>query len=70
MYFSQSGEDGTMPLLYCMARPEAQSGEIYEPKGFFGGPAVKKQHDNLSSNPTAKAVLWEESSKAVGEFVV
>ena len=68
MSFSQSAEDGTMPLLYCMARPEAQSGELYEPNG-FGGPAVKQRPDRLSSDATAKAVLWEESCKAVGEFV-
>ena len=68
MYFSQSAEDGTMPLLRCMAAPDAQSGDFYEPRGGFTGLAVKKPLEKLCTDAAAKALLWEESGKAVGKF--
>ena len=68
MYFSQSAEDGTMPLLHCMAAPDAQSGDFYEPRGGFTGLAVKKPLEKLCTDAAAKALLWEESGKAVGKF--
>ena len=70
MSLSQSAEDGAVPLLTCMARPEAQSGEFYEPSGLFTGPAARKALEPVCTDPKARAVLWEESGRAVGEFVV
>ena len=68
MYFSQSAEDGTMPLLRCMAAPDAQSGDFYEPRNGITGLAVKKPLEKLCTDPASKALLWEESGKAVGNF--
>lgn len=68
MYFSQSAEDGTMPLLRCMATPDAQSGEFYEPRGGIAGPAAKTPLEKLCTDAAARAMLWEESTKAVGKF--
>ncbi len=68
MYFSQSAEDGTMPLLRCMVAPDAQSGDFFEPRGGMTGPAEKKPLEKLCTDPAAKELLWEESGKAVGKF--
>ena len=72
MSFAQSAEDGTMPLLYCMARPEAESGDFYEPpgSGTLGGPATKKALAGNNFGPEARALLWEESERAAGGFSV
>jgi NAD(P)-dependent dehydrogenase (short-subunit alcohol dehydrogenase family) len=67
MRFAQSAEDGTMPLLMCMAGAGVQSGELYEPAGMTG-PAVRVSLDAeaLCASPASRALLWEESCKACG----
>ena len=72
MRFAQSAEDGTMPLLHCMAAPDAQPGAIYEPGGItaLAGPPVKKALEPMCRTAEAKRILWEESAKAVGDFAV
>ena len=72
MRFAQSAEDGTMPLLHCMAAPDAQPGAIYEPGGItaLAGPPVKKALEPVCRSAEAKRILWEERAKAVGDFAV
>jgi len=66
--FSQSAEDGTMPLLTCMAGPEALSGEFWEPRGGLAGLPAKIKPEPLFTDEASKAMLWAESGKAVGDF--
>ena len=72
MNFAQSAEDGTMPLLHCMAAPDAQSGALYEPGGITAtaGLPVRKRLEPMCTSAAAKKILWEESARAVGEFAV
>ena len=42
----------------------------YEPGGIFSGPAARTALEPVCTDAAARRVLWEESSKAVGEFVV
>ena len=61
-----------MPLLRCMAAPDAQSGDFYEPGDVtaLAGLPVKKALEPLCTNAAAKRLLWDESAEAVGDFAV
>ena len=69
MRFAQSAEDGTMPLLTCMAAAGVESGAFFEPAG-MAGPAKKGDlaAEKLSGDKAARAMLWRESEAACGEW--
>lgn len=72
---SQSAEDGTMPMLLGVCSPDAQSGDFFAPKdaGVIGpgtkGEAVKIPPEEYLGRAEYKAMLMEESAKAVAEFL-
>jgi NAD(P)-dependent dehydrogenase (short-subunit alcohol dehydrogenase family) len=67
MRFSQSAEDGTMPLLTCVAGAGSQNGHFYEPAGITG-PATRKDLEAICTNAQSRKLLWEESEKACGTW--
>lgn len=78
MRFCQSAEDGSMPLLKCVADPAVQAGELYVPgdrgplslvfaDGVTGWPRLQEVED-MCRDVCAKSALWEESEQAVGPF--
>jgi NAD(P)-dependent dehydrogenase (short-subunit alcohol dehydrogenase family) len=72
MRFSQSAEDGTMPVLAACFDPSTNNGDFWEPKnrGNMIGPAVKVPWDKLSKDPESAKLLWKESEKACGAFTI
>lgn len=64
-YLAQSAEDGTMPLLTCMAAPGVSGGELYEPLVITGA-ARRKKLEKSCVDETNRKTLWEMSEKAVG----
>lgn len=69
MKASMSPEDGAIGLLMACCSEGVQSGDFYGPPGLTGM-AVKLTPEPILTDPTAKKILWEESEKAVGEFVI
>ena len=67
MRWSQSPEDGAVPLLRCCLSPDVASGEFYEPTGIFSGPPVLKQLERVCLEADRDA-LWAASEAAVGEW--
>ena len=67
MRWSQSPEDGAVPLLRCCLSPDVASGEFYEPTGIFSGPPVLKQLERVCLEAD-RAALWAASEAAVGEW--
>lgn len=68
MRFSQSAEDGTMPLLSAMFGTETKNGDFFEPEGGMAGKAVKVPFDKNSADPEQQKMLWEKSEEACGKF--
>jgi hypothetical protein len=70
MKFSQSAEDGTMPLLAACFDPSTENGDFWEPgkRNAWSGPPVKVPWDKASVNENSRKTLWEESEKACGKF--
>jgi len=70
MRFSQSAEDGTMPLLCAMFDPTSENGDFWEPNGYgnFSGLATKVKHDKYTKNKESAEILWRTSEDACGEF--
>ena len=69
MRWSQSPEDGAVPLLHCCLSPEVESGQLWEPKGMTGPPALKDPLEKVCLEAD-RAALWKASEAAVGEWVV
>lgn len=81
MKFSQSPEDGTLPILACAFGFEptthssgiyVKSGELWEPIGRMGAsghPGMAKMSGNCRDK-AAVQMLWEESENACGKFDV
>lgn len=77
MRFAQTEEDGTMPLLHCIAGG-VPAGKICTPKfkslpGWitndgWTGPPVVKEPEPLGASDEATGLLWEESEAACGPF--
>jgi NAD(P)-dependent dehydrogenase (short-subunit alcohol dehydrogenase family) len=79
MRFSQSPEDGTLPLLICAMGLEATekepavtvgSGELWEPTSnaaCSGRPGLRQLTKEVSDAPS-REMLWQESEKACGPF--
>ena len=72
MRFSQSAEDGAMPLAAACFDPSTNNGDFWEPSGFnnMKGPADKVEYDKLSLNEESRKMLWEKSEEACGEFKI
>eukprot|EP00934_Nitzschia_sp_Nitz4_P002902 Nitzschia sp. Nitz4//scaffold60_size111251//107820//110271//NITZ4_004168-RA/size111251-snap-gene-0.200-mRNA-1//-1//CDS//3329555627//2892//frame0 len=68
MRFSQSAEDGTMPILSACFSPETKAGTIWAPKSGWTGPAVQNPTDKLSATPELRDLLWKVSEEACGKF--
>jgi NAD(P)-dependent dehydrogenase (short-subunit alcohol dehydrogenase family) len=68
---SQSGEDGTMPLLSACFLP-AESGEFMEPSlgGKTKGPVAKFELEKECVDAEARKMLWEKSEEACGKFSI
>ena len=67
MRWSQSPEDGAVPLLHCCLSPEVESGQLWEPKGMTGPPHLKQPLERLCLEAD-RAALWAASEAAVGEW--
>ena len=65
MRWSQSSEDGAVPLLHCCLSPAVNSGELWEPKGVTGPPALKDPLERVCLEAD-RAALWAASEAAVG----
>jgi len=72
MYFSQSAEDGSMPLLAACFDPSTENGDIWEPSkyGNMKGPAVKSEYGKLALDSDSQTMLWEMSEQACGKFEI
>eukprot|EP00934_Nitzschia_sp_Nitz4_P003182 Nitzschia sp. Nitz4//scaffold60_size111251//110751//111740//NITZ4_004169-RA/size111251-processed-gene-0.49-mRNA-1//-1//CDS//3329555630//3172//frame0 len=70
MYFSQSAEDGSMPILSACFSPETKTGTIWAPYYGMSGPATQSAIDKLSSKPEFRELLWNASEEACGKFEV
>jgi NAD(P)-dependent dehydrogenase (short-subunit alcohol dehydrogenase family) len=72
MRFSQSAEDGAMPVLAACFDPSTTNGDFWEPanRGNMVGPAVKVPWDKLSKDPESAKLLWKESEEACGAFTI
>eukprot|EP00934_Nitzschia_sp_Nitz4_P002621 Nitzschia sp. Nitz4//scaffold60_size111251//106198//107190//NITZ4_004167-RA/size111251-processed-gene-0.46-mRNA-1//-1//CDS//3329555624//2611//frame0 len=68
MRFSQSAEDGTMPILSACFSPETKAGTIWAPKSGWAGPAVQNPTDKLSATVESRDLLWKASEGACGKF--
>ncbi len=67
MRWSQSSEDGAVPLLHCCLSPAVNSGELWEPKGVTGPPVLKDPLERVCLEAD-RAALWAASEAAVGEW--
>jgi NAD(P)-dependent dehydrogenase (short-subunit alcohol dehydrogenase family) len=73
---AQSAEDGAVPLLMCMASPDAESGDFFGPSiaGALGpyttGPAEKHEPEPFCTSPENTRLLWTASERAIGEPLV
>eukprot|EP00615_Pteridomonas_danica_P012568 CAMPEP_0114347744 /NCGR_PEP_ID=MMETSP0101-20121206/14153_1 /TAXON_ID=38822 ORGANISM="Pteridomonas danica, Strain PT" /NCGR_SAMPLE_ID=MMETSP0101 /ASSEMBLY_ACC=CAM_ASM_000211 /LENGTH=334 /DNA_ID=CAMNT_0001485253 /DNA_START=180 /DNA_END=1184 /DNA_ORIENTATION=- len=72
MRFSQSAEDGTMPLLQCCLGTETVNGDFFEPSGMLAlsGLPNKIQLEPICTLPESRVIIWEESEKACGEWKI
>lgn len=72
--FMMTAEDGSVPMLKCMTEPNLESGAFYAPRWIMIGDAVRiqpeKQLCGTKHAEESKRILWEESCKAVGDFVL
>ncbi len=67
MRWSQSPEDGAVPLLHCCLSSAVESGELWEPKGVTGPPVLKDPLEKVCLEADRDA-LWAASEAAVGEW--
>lgn len=70
MHFSQSGQDGCIPLLTACFSPNVENGDFYEPKGGVRGLPVKVTMDKNAANVEQQTMLWEKSEEACGTFAI
>mmetsp|Transcript_24069 Transcript_24069/g.75274 ORF Transcript_24069/g.75274 Transcript_24069/m.75274 type:complete len:344 (+) Transcript_24069:146-1177(+) len=70
MRWSQSAEDGTMPLLHCCIHPDAENGMLFEPQNFghMKGPVGTHPFESLCTDRKARETLWKASEAACGAF--
>jgi NAD(P)-dependent dehydrogenase (short-subunit alcohol dehydrogenase family) len=72
MRFSQTAEDGSMPILSACFKEEVGAGKIWAPSmsGGLKGPAVLKPLEPVCLDQQSRTLLWEKSEVACGAFVV
>jgi hypothetical protein len=74
LLFTQSAEDGSMPLLMAMYGRNVQNGDFYEPKNWNGiSGKVQKvlQYDVNSLDIDQQHMLWTKSEEACGgKFII
>jgi len=69
MRWAQSAEDGTMPLLTCVAGTEVANGEFYEPTGIgMKGLPAKKELEASCTSAKNKQTLWGATVAEMGEW--
>lgn len=68
MRFAQSAEDGSMPIIEASFGTKTEYGSIWVPKGGMKGPPILKPLENLSTDATARKMLWEKSEEACGKM--
>ena len=75
MKTAQSGEDGALGILNCIASPNVESGQFFGPGmgGMFTaikGPARGFSLEPSYDNPQTRELLWNLSCEAIGEEVI
>jgi hypothetical protein len=76
MKTAQSGEDGALGILNCIASPNVESGQFFGPGmgGMFTaikGPARGFSLEPSYDNPQTRELLWNLSCEAIGEeFII
>ena len=72
MHFSQSQEDGAMPILAACFDKATVNGSFWAPSGMsqFSGPAKQIEWDKKSVDKDCIDVLWKTSEEAVGAFEI
>jgi len=64
---SQSGEDGTVPLITCCCKPDANSGDFYGPAGLTGPTIVMPPApEEAFADKASRDMLWEVSNRVTG----
>ncbi|WP_068272647.1 oxidoreductase [Aldersonia kunmingensis] len=66
--FGQSAEMGALSQLFAATSPDAEGGEFYGPKNFFGtrGYPAKSASSGRSKDTAMAAQLWELSERLTG----
>lgn len=77
---AQSEEDGSLPLIHCVAAESIEKGQFMLPKfkGLIGsmmgdgirGPPVVAKLEPLCTDQKAKDMLWAASEAATGKFAI
>lgn len=70
MHFSQSSEDGAIPLLTACFHPSTANGDFYEPKNGIKGLPVKTDFDKHAKSMEQQKLLWDVSEAACGTFPI
>jgi NAD(P)-dependent dehydrogenase (short-subunit alcohol dehydrogenase family) len=70
MHFSQSCQDGTIPLLQACFATNVANGDFLEPKDGYRGLPVAVPIDRNAANAEQQRMLWETSEKACGPFSI
>jgi hypothetical protein len=66
--FSQSAEDGALPILFAATSPGAEPGGYYGPNGIgeLKGPPGPARIGPQAKNRATAARLWESSERLLG----
>ena len=67
MRWSQSPEDGAVPLLHCCLSPDVLPENSGSRKGMTGPPVLKDPLEKVCLEAD-RAALWAASEAAVGEW--
>ena len=72
MRFSQSAEDGSMPIVSACFKEETVRGKIWVPSknGGIKGPPTLQPLEDVCMDKESREMLWEKSEQACGAFVV
>ena len=66
-YFSQSAEDGTMPLLRACLDPDAKSGDFFGPLGMTGkAELMPPEKEKERADKASQEMLWRVSKEITG----
>lgn len=70
MRFSQSQEDGSMPIIAACFDKATVNGSFWGPSGTMTGPAKQIEWESNSKDPECIKTLWKMSEEAVGPFEI